>query len=168
MFGTFAPEGPPACSGARESVVYGCALPLPTSSALQVLALQSRFIFPYCPQLAFLSADSARTLYATNRSDMDVWRVALHANRTRLPPTSAPSPPTPPSPCNRCTFSPSSRSPPHTNEPRCSCWCRSSQRLVACRRLCRVDFHHSFALRCPMLLLLYAQHHSWWFSALCA
>lgn len=36
MFGTFAPEGPTACSGARESVVYGCSLPLPTSSALQV------------------------------------------------------------------------------------------------------------------------------------
>ncbi len=156
MLGTFAPEGPPACSGARESVVYGCALPLPTSSALQVPALQSRPVIMYCPHVLISLADSDRSVCATIQSVMVFWRVALHAKRTRLPPTAALSPPTPSSTCRRCAFSPSLCSPSNPNDPRCSCWCYYAQHLVACRRFCRVDFHASLAFCCSLLLLLYA------------
>lgn len=160
MFGTFAPEGAPACSGARESVVYGCALPLPTSSALQVPASQSCHIILCCAQHAAFCTDSARAFRATIRPKLVVWRMALPVNRTWIPSTSALSTPAPPPPCGRRVFSPPARPPAHAHDPCCSNWCHRSQHCVACRRLCSVVFHASLSLCRALLLLLYAQHRS--------
>ena len=112
MFGTFAPEGPPACSGARESVVYGCAHPVPTSNAVQVQQSRTRIILlfsllsqrlpcmtqPHSPSLPLSPSDPTRTLRAPVLSNLAVWRTARFVAGPWLPPTSALPPPPPTSP----------------------------------------------------------------------